>query len=157
MEATLSGTIASGVVAVPSDYLDIKFAYIIDSTTKTRLKKTSGGAIYDSYTLRAADAKPTHIGREGTNFIFGPYPDSNYSIAGIYYAKPTIIATSANALFTANPDLYLFATLAECAPYMMDDPRAALWDAKYNSIKQQMDFEDNQESSGGGGMAVRTV
>ena len=153
MEAALSGTIANGVIALPSDYLDIKFAYI-SATPTSQLSRSSASQIYSKFANRQASGKPTHIGREGTNFIFGPYPDSSYAVAGIYYAKPTAIATSVNALFTDSTDLYLMATLCECAPYMKDDPRVALWEAKYNTILEQLNKQEAREAGGAGGMAV---
>lgn len=160
MESTFSGTIASGVIALPSDYLELKFAYTSANPT-SQLSRASASQIYAKYPMRTAEGKPQLIGREGSNFIFGPYPDSAYTVAGIYYAKPTIIATSANALFLANPDLYLYATLAETAPYVEDDPRwsakVALWEGKYGAVKQQMAFEDASESGSGGLMAIRAA
>ena len=153
MESTFTGTIASGVIAVPADYLELKFAYINASPT-SQLQRASASQIYAKYPFRTAASKPTMIGREGTNFIFGAYPDSAYTVSGIYYAAPTGIATSANALFLANPDLYLFGALAEAAPFVADDPKVQLWEAKYASVKQQLSFQDDQEYGSGGGMTV---
>jgi hypothetical protein len=153
MESTLSSTIANGVIAVPADYLDLKFAYI-NATPTSALQRAPASQVYSTYPTRSAQGKPTMIAREGSNFIFGPYPDSGYTVSGIYYAKPTGIATSANTLFTDNPDLYLFAALCEAAPYIQDDPRVQLWEAKYASIKQQMAFEDESEYGSGGGLNV---
>lgn len=156
METALNVTMSGGVAAVPADYLDLKNAYL-DGNPVTRLKRTDAGQIYEQYPTRAADDKPGYIAREGSNFIFGPYPDSDYTLKGIYYAKPTSIQTTANTLFTNNPDLYLYAALCEASPYIHDDPRTAVWETKYASLKQQIDFADREESSSGGGLAVRTA
>ena len=153
MESALNSVIASGVIAVPTDYLELKFAYVDGSPTKT-LQRATASQIYQRYPVRSSDAKPSMIAREGTNFIFGPYPDSTYTIKGIYYAKPTIVATSANALFTANPDLYLFAALCEAAPYIKNDSRVMLWEQKYQSIKALMEMSDKHEYASGGGLQV---
>lgn len=152
MEATLSGTIASGVVALPSDYLELKLAYL-NGAPKHKLTGASASQIYDKYPLRASDGIPVLIGREGSNFIFGPYPDSTYTLSGTYYAQPTSIATSANALFLANPDLYLFAALCESAPYTKSD-NAAVWEAKYASIVANLERESSTEEGSGGGMRI---
>lgn len=150
METALSATIASGVIAVPSDYLDLKSAYVDGSPTQ-KLTRASISQIYEQYPTRSSDAKPILIAREGTNFIFGPYPDSTYTIKGIYYASLTSIQSTANALFTAYPDLYLYAALCESAPYLKDDARTQIWEQKYNIIKRQIELlEDNEYGSGGG-------
>jgi hypothetical protein len=156
METALNGTIASGVLAVPADYLDLKFAYI-DAAPTSKLDRASASQIYEQYPLRSPDAKPVMIAREGTNFIFGPYPNSNYTVKGIYYAKPTSVQSTDNTLFLANPDLYLFAALCEAAPYMKDDPRVALWETKYADIKAQIYNQDSEEYGSGAGMSVKVV
>lgn len=154
METALNGTISSGVLAVPDDYLDLKFAYL-DNTPAIPLKRVSGSQVYQQYPYRASVGKPQIIGREGSSFIFGPYPDSDYTVNGIYYAKPASIQTEANALYVANPDLYLFAALCEAAPYLKDDPRIQLWESKLATVIADMEMEDTEEYGSGGGLEVR--
>jgi len=156
METALSGTIANGVLALPSDYLDLKFAYI-DASPVSKLDRASASQIYEQYPFRSSDGLPKMIAREGTNFIFGPYPNSGYTVKGIYYAKPASIQTSVNAVFTDYPDLYLFAALCEAAPYIKDDPRTQLWETKYAAILDQLTSEDADEYGSGAGMAVKVV
>lgn len=153
MESALTGTTSSGLIAVPADYLAIKFAYIT-GTPYSKLGRMSASQLYERWPLRTTTGKPVAIAREGANFIFGPFPGSDYTIGGIYYAKPVSIATSDNALFVANPDLYLFAALCEAAPYLKDDPRIPIWEAKLKQIMYQLANEDAEESGSGGGMTV---
>jgi len=156
METALSETIAAGVVAVPSGYIAMKSVYL-DGTPTTKLKRATVAQIYENYPTRSSDSKPKYIAREGSNFIFGPYPDSAYTVKGIYYARLTSIATSANALFTANPDLYLMASLCEAAPYMKDDKRIQIWEGKFAQIKADIESENDEEERSGGGMSVRVA
>jgi hypothetical protein len=153
MESALNSAISSGVLAVPADYLELKSAYI-DGAPVSPLRRSTASEIYTEYPLRSSDAKPVKIAREGSNFIFGPYPDSDYTVKGIYYASPTTVSISANALFTANPDLYLFAALCEAAPYIGNDSRVTLWEQKYQSIKALMEQSDKREYGSGGGLQV---
>lgn len=153
METALSGTITNGLMAVPASYVDLKFAYI-DATPTSILSRTSASSLYEQYPNRTATGKPVLIAREGSNFIFGPNADSSYTVSGIYYALPTSIQSSANALFLANPDLYLMAALCEAAPYIKDDPRIAVWENKYLAIKSMIDNEAAEEYGSGGGLAV---
>ena len=76
---------------------------------------------------------------------------------GVYYSKPTSIATVANYLFTENPDLYLFAALCEATPYLKDDKRIPIWEAKLKQIMYQLANEDAEESGSGGGIVVTTA
>lgn len=154
METALSGTIASGVVAVPASYLDLKFAYI-DGTPVQNLGKASASQIYAKYPLRASDSCPSVIGREGTNFIFGPFPDSAYTVKGIYYAKPTSVVTSPT-FFAEYPDAFLFASLCEASAYIHNDPRIAVWETKLAQVIGAINDQAKQEDAGAG-MAVRAA
>lgn len=149
METALNSTIASGVIAVPSDYLDLKFAYV-DGNPTQQLQRATASQVYNEYPLRSSTAKPRLIAREGSNFIFGPYPDSAYTIKGIYYAEPTSIQSTSNAVFVANPDLYLFASLVEAAKYINDQQRLALWEEQYQQAKMLVQKQESEYGSGGG-------
>lgn len=140
METAYSGTISSGVIAAPSDFLEWKAVYI-DSNGANRLQPKSWEWVLQNYPTRSSDGLPKFIARNAANFEFGPYPDSTYSVKGTYYKRLTTVASSWNALATANPDLYLFASLAETNAYVADDPRVAVWENKYREIRESLNSE----------------
>lgn len=156
METALSVVISSGVAALPADFVSLKHAYI-SGTPVTTLQPKSSSWIYLQYPTRSADSKPKFIGVDGSNFIFGPYPDSAYTVAGIYYKRLTSVQSSANALFLANPDLYLFAALAEAEPFLKNDNRMNLWISKRNEILADVNGEDNIARFSGGPLAMGVV
>lgn len=153
METALSVTLASGVGTVPSDYTGLKHARIDGSPTRP-LKQRPAQWIYEQYPLRSSDTKPHFIGVDAGQFVFGPFPDSDYTVKGTYYAKPTTIASSANALFLANPDIYLYAAMAETDPYLKNDKRVLLWAAKRDQIMDDMNEEAEDDEYGAGGLNV---
>lgn len=153
METALSVAIASGVAALPTGYIDLKFAYVNASPT-LRLKRRSASWIYENYPTRSSDGKPSFIAREGTNFIFGPYPDSNYTITGVFYKNIGPLSSSAHALFTANPDLYLFASLVAAEPFIKNDKRLVLWEAQYQRALEGANKVTRDEDYSGGGLEV---
>ena len=154
METAFSGSISStGTLALPTSYIDLKFAYINTAPVQWMERKANIW-IYQNYPLRSSDGKPKFISREGSNFIFGPYPDSQYSIAGVYYKNIGPLSSSAHALFTNNPDLYLFASLAEAEPYLKNDARVALWKAKYNEIRDQVNQLADEEDISGSNLRI---
>jgi hypothetical protein len=67
----------------------------------------------------------------------------------VYYFKPTALSSSLSSLFTAHPDLYLFACLAEAEPFIGRDTRIGIWEAKYNKIKDSVMREDMDEMVSG--------
>lgn len=153
-EASMSTAIASGVVAVPSDYVAMKFAYI-DGTPTQILERRTAEDIYAKYSTRSASGKPTVYAREGSNFIFGPYPNSGYTMKGVYYKKFSALSSAAHALFTNNPDLYLFACLAESEIVIGRDERVPLWEAKYKLILADVNGQAKAEDVSGSTLRVR--
>ena len=108
------------------------------------------------FPTRSSTGKPSYIAREGSNFIFGPYPDSAYTIKGIYYAKLTALSDSNTTnWFTSNaPDLLLWAALCEAEPFLKNDERIMLWQSKYDMAKEAIQREERDEQFSGGGLAA---
>ena len=154
METALSATISSGVIAVPTGYLEMKYAYINASPTST-LQRKDLDYIYTNYPTRSADGKPAYYARQGTNFIFGPYPDSNYSIAGIYYKKLTALTGTATNFITDDiPDALIFGSLVEAEPFLQNDERITLWESRYQQTIKAAQAQDDGESLSGSPLAV---
>ena len=154
METVLNAAIASGVLPLPAGYIELKFAYI-DGSPVTHLERRSPEWIYGSYTQRSGSGTPNFIAREATNFIFGPYPDSAYTVKGVYYKNIGPLSSAVHALFTNNPDLYLFACLAESIIVIGNDSRIALWETKYQKILADVNGMDKRENSSGSGLRMR--
>lgn len=140
METAYTGTIASGVIAVPTDFLEWKAVYI-DSNGANRLQPKSWEWLLFNYPTRSSDGLPKFIARNASNFEFGPYPDSTYSVKGTYYKRLAAVSSSWHNLATEYPDLYLFGTLVAAAPYIGDDPRIPTWNAMYESIRDSINQE----------------
>lgn len=156
MEADLNVVIAAGVAALPADYVSMKFAYIDGTPTQGMNRKTAEW-ILRNFPSRAADTKPRNYARQGTNLIFGPYPNSAYTVKGVYYKRlPPLSDSNTTNYFTASaPDLLLYAALLEAAPYLKGDERIPVWQAKYTEVLGQVQGEtDREEISGGPLMAT---
>lgn len=153
MEEALSVTISSGVATIPSDFIALKHAYV-NSTPIGSLEVRPSEWLYKHFPTRSADSQPKIIAVEGSNFVFGPYPDSAYTIKGTYYKRLAALSSSAHAFFVANPDLYLFASLTEAAPYLGDDARASVWFSKYTEIRDAINKEA-KEGEFSGALAMR--
>lgn len=154
METTISSAISAGVVAVPSDYVEAKHIFVQTSGEYRPLGRRPVEWIYQNYPVRSSDGTPKYFARESGNLIFGPYPDSGYTISGVYYKRLTAIATTANDLFTNNPDLYLMACLVESEPLFGRDARLPVWEAKYRQIVEDLNNEDRREQSSGSVLSI---
>jgi hypothetical protein len=149
MEAALSVTITSGVAAVPADYLGLKQAYL-DGTANIPLKRISLDQLYLRYPRDGQTGTPRYIARNGANFEFGPIASSG-TLAGTYYAKPTVLRTDAdgaNWLTTNAPDLLLYGSLLEAEPFLKNDKRIVIWQQFYNDalIAYRSQFKEEDYS-----------
>lgn len=148
-EVVFSATMASdGTLAVPDDYNNMKHAYLATSTVQ-RLERKKPEWIYENYPFRVADSPPLFFAREGTNFIFGPFPASQYVVQGVYYRDNPALSSSACPLFTASPLLWVYAALAEAEPFMKNDKRVAIWEQKYEKIATRVLNETMSENQSG--------
>lgn len=150
MEAALSITISGGSAALPADYLDLKYAYIVATPVKF-LERAPPEELYRLYPNRSVSGKPTLIAREAETFIFGPYPDSNYSIGGIYYKQLTLLSGSNTTnWFTTNAaELLLYGALLEAQPFLMNDKRIPVWQQFFNEAMDTVAMQEKREKSSG--------
>jgi len=131
-ETSVSFTIDSATEALPSDFLELR-TLVISGTPTQVVTVLSPADLETTYSANVA-GKPQNFAIIGSNIKFGPAPDTSYSSTLVYYAKiPALSNTNTtNWLLTNYPDLYLYGTLIESAPYMKDDARVQTWMGFYD-------------------------
>lgn len=153
METSLSSAISSSVLAVPSAYLGLKYAYV-DGSPASRLDRVSLNQLYGTYPRGGDSARPRWISRDTTNFVFGPIPDSNYTIKGVYWAKPTLLRSfasdaAAHWIIVNAPDLALYGALIEAEPFLKNDKRLPVWQGFYDTaLMNYRDLHKEEDVSG---------
>lgn len=150
----------STTAAVPSDCLALKIAYL-NGQSETPLIASSLEQVLQSYP-RTSSGKPRWIARDGTTFVFGPLPDGTYTLNGTYFAKPTVLRSyaadaAAHWLVVNAPDLLLYGALMEAQPYVMNDKRYPLWDAKYKEALDEYRALMKAQNVSGGSMQTLVV
>lgn len=140
MESALNAVIASSVIAVPSDYLGLKYAYVAGNPA-SRLDRVSLNQLYGTYPRGGATGRPRWIARDAGNFVFGAIPDADYTISGTYWAKPVLLRNfagnaAAHWVIVNAPDLPLYGSLLEAQPFLMNDKRIPMWDGFYKQALQ---------------------
>lgn len=120
----------SGFTGLPVDYLETYQLQLPTNATNTPEPLTYVGP------NEAAHYKATSMGGKTRYYtiIDGafeliPTPSTGAELTITYYAKiPTLSASQpSNWLLTKAPDLYLYATLANAAPYLNNDERIPVW------------------------------
>ena len=156
-EKSYATAIASGVLAVPADYVEMKFLYC-SAAPNTPLERRSVEWLYSAWPrVSASTGVPKYFARDATNFVFGPVPDGSYTVTGVYYQKFAALSGALNNQFLNNPDLYLFACLAESEYLIGRDSRIALWEAKYNKILEDANGLTRREDNSGSTPRMRLM
>lgn len=157
METALSDTISSGVVAVPAGFLEMRHAYLDGSPTQP-LEWVSSDWLYTNFPTRSSSGRPRYISRDAENFVFGPYPDSAYTLVGTYYQSFTGLSGSntTNWLTSDAPDLLLSAMMFEACYFVGDDEQTPLWAGRYDLALKEVRKADRR-SNAPRGIAARSI
>ena len=140
MEQIATGAVAA-TVAVPTRFAEVISMRIISGgdtyqikyAPTSRLTGETGGT--SSYSL------------VGDNFYFDEVDTaSTYTLH--YYQKFAALSAGANWLITNAPDVYLYASLMEAAPYIKEDTRIPVWAQLLSSGIDDLKREDRDSRYG---------
>lgn len=153
MEASLEVTVQNGAAPLPDRYVELKHIRV---DGQRPLERKSPEWIYAQYPSGAAAGTPQYVARDGNTLIFGPAPADGLVLKGMYYARPLPLAEDAPTnWFTENAiDLLMFAALCEAAPYMVNDARIPVWEAKFAALLDDLQQEDDSEASSGPALSL---
>ena len=86
----------------------------------------------------------------------GPNPDAVYTTSMLYYKAFTALSDSAttNDMLTNNPDVYLYGTLLEAEPFIMNDERVQLWAIAFKQAIDDIQNQDNKDRHSGSQLRV---
>jgi hypothetical protein len=143
--------------AVPADFLETK-SIKLNTNPVTALTFESVDAL-DSLksTTYISAGKPQYFSIVGGQVRVLPVPDSTYTAELIYYAKLSKLSGSnaTNWLLTQAPDVYLYGSLMQAAPYLKDDSRVAVWAAIYTRGLEELQIADDRGATSGGSIMMR--
>jgi hypothetical protein len=162
MERTLEATVdAAGTAAVPSDYLELKNAYIDGSPIKV-LERSSVDRIFHRFANRSmqdANAAAPEVARDGSSFIFGPVQGEGSVMKGRYYGDPAsqLMADSGtiHATFSKYAQVYLFGVAANAAAYTGEDARIQVWKQAFAEALALANGLTDKESQSGGVLVAK--
>jgi hypothetical protein len=143
--------------AVPSDFLEAKSLKLTSTNPQTPLSFLSIDALDAEMTKYTASGKPRFFGVVGGQLRIVPTPDATYTTELTYYAKLSKLSTSNtnNWLLTSSPDIYLYGSLLQAAPYLQDDARIQTWATLYERALNDLQTADDRSASSGGALLTR--
>ena len=156
METTINTTISSGVVPLPTGYRGLKYMCVTIDSNVFELERRNAEFIYTQFSFRGAGGSPQYVARDGLNFVFGPAPDSNYTITGIYWKQsPQLTSTNTVTWMTTYIPLILLAACNKAiAAFNKDTEAVQWWDADYKEQLASFLLSDRSEEQSGSAMAM---
>tara|TARA_B100001758_G_C18130226_1_gene463451 strand:- start:89 stop:712 length:624 start_codon:yes stop_codon:yes gene_type:complete len=145
-----TATIDSQYSAVPSDWLQT-VDFVIESNPIVTLEFVTNeklDKLRETYTSSGTPEFYTIVGQE---LEVLPVPDSATLTGELtYYSKiPNLTDTATtNWLLNSNPDIYLYGTLLQSAPYLVDDSRIPVWASLYQKLVKDLEIADQKARVG---------
>jgi len=139
---TLNTTAQTGGISLPDDFLQVRRVscdgYTLAYVPPSLLPGLGGPPL--AYTLWG-----------NTTLWIGPLPDTVYNIELIYQSgvPPLADGDGSNWLLDANPDAYLFGTLAEAELYIGHDERSPMWLQRREAAFASIEMSDRKARWGG--------
>jgi len=110
------------------------------------------------YRIRAGsvNGRPNSYTIMGENILFGPTPDSVYAYSMTYYKALDALSDAAptNWAILNAPDMYLYGTLLQAEPFLMNDERVPLWERGFRQAISDLQEQDNKDRHSGSEMRV---
>ena len=151
MEQRVS-TPAATIISLPSDYMSMRAVRIRGATIGWLDYMTPDEFFRTTASSSVSTVKKYTI--FGDELVFPITPGGDIEVW--YYKSLAPLSSALNGLFTENPDLYLYAALAEAAPFILNAERMAIYEAKFKQIVDSVNA-DHKAGRYPSGIAVKVA
>jgi hypothetical protein len=147
-------------VSLPTDYLEMLNIELTSTSPPKRLVYITSDRS-DDYRERQNNktGTPDYYTIEGTSIQLLPTPSEAVTVQLNYYqdipALSGLADSGNNWILLAHPDVYLYGTLLQASPYIMDPQSAQQWDALLVRSVQEMTAADEKSRYSGGTLNMR--
>jgi hypothetical protein len=152
MENRATGTSSAGLIALPAGYREGRSLPIAQGGAYRRIDYVTperAGLYNDSgYT--------TAFTVVGSNIELLPAPTQDVDYRLVYYKALDALSGRQNWLILNAPDIYLYATLLEAAPFIKGDQRIQVWQGMLEAAISDLEAEDRMGSLGGNTIGMTT-
>lgn len=155
-EAAFTLTVTLNAAPLPADFLELKGSPYIGNGFATA-NFVPAQQIQDAIQLNTntLTSGPSYYSFQSDSMIFYPPQGTGVSIKGTYYKRFPDISVGLNALFTRHPDVFLYASLAECGPFLGEMTRAPIWEKKYGDLVQAANEQERRRITRGSKLQTR--
>ena len=136
-------------ITLPLDFQAMRRIRLSSVTGKPVLKFLSQTQIESyRYSRDNTTGRPCFYSIVGNELELAPTPNENFTLEMVYRANIPPLSASAgtNWLLSLAPDLYLYGSLLEAAPYLKDDARIPVWAAAVESCIDQLNTHGHRQN-----------
>jgi hypothetical protein len=153
METALTGSASSNALALPSDFIELKNLRIAGYKSAVFAPYEALESLIQQSTTTSA--RSAWYSFEGDYLVFYPKLPNGTAITGLYIKRFAALSTALNALFTRHPDVFLYAALAESAPFLGEMERLPIWEQKYQSLVTDANEQERRRQTRGSKLSTR--
>ena len=156
MEAKYTASTVAGQrnLALPTGYLQMRNLQI--NTTPIRPCQYVTPEIYDRLYGSTLTGTPEIYTIITNEIQLGPIPASVQTIEMLFYKKIAALSVSntTEAMLTDNPDIYLYGSLLEAEPFLMNDERLGIWAQGFQQSIENLQDQDAKDRHSGSALRV---
>ena len=155
-----TASVTSQYISIPTDFLEMLNIELTSTSPPKRLVYITSDRSDDYREQQNNQAgTPDYYTIEGNSIQLLPTPSASVTVQLNYYQKiPALsgLADSANNwLLLAHPDIYLYSTLMQASPFLMDQESTQLWDGLLARSMQELQVSDEKSRYSGGTLNMR--
>jgi hypothetical protein len=155
-DTALSLTVTSNVATLPADFLSLRGSPYVGGNVVAIYAPWE--AVQNRIQVGANTAnRPVYYSFEGDTMIFYPIQATGVVVSGRYYKRFSDISTGLNALFNRHEDVFLYAALAESAPFLGEQSRLQVWEGKYQSLVASAGEQETRRVTRGSKLSTRVA
>jgi hypothetical protein len=157
MEITETLTIDAERIDLPEDFRKAR-AFYINSDPRYELEPVTLGTLRTKYAAQTT-GRPECYAISGSELVFGPAPDAEYSGPFTYYADIPALTSEddTNWVLDKHPSLYLYGTLLQAELYGWNDERLPLIRAGFDLAVSQLQAQGNSKQHGAATPRLRST
>ena len=131
-------------IPTPTDFLEMKDIHL-EANPPINLDFRTVSQFYRSSNV-SGNGSPTIYTLVSDNFVLAPRPTGASTVNMTYYKIPQVLSDTnpSNEYLEVCPDLLLYASLVESAPFLMDDARLTTWESLYTRGLTSITKSDEQ-------------
>ena len=156
MEAKYTANTVAGQrnLALPTSYIQMR-NFQVNTSPLTTLSYVTP-EIYDRLWGGSTQGTPKFYTILADEVSLGPIPASVQEVEMLFYKKfdNLSVSTTTNWLITNAPDIYLYGSMLEAEPFIMNDERVPLWAQALQQGISDLQEQDNKDRHSGSALRV---